>query len=65
MAARPRGRPSRRAGEPGRHRALRAVPGDAELEALGTNMAAEMEQYRGSALHRIRTTGRAALVRGL
>jgi len=28
-------------------------------------MAARMEQYRGSALHRMRTKGRAALVRAL
>ena len=38
---------------------------DAELEELGTQMAAKMEQYRGSALHRLRTKGRAALVRSL
>jgi Hemerythrin HHE cation binding domain len=38
---------------------------DAELEELGNQMEAKMEQYRGSALHRIRTKGRAALVRGL
>ena len=35
---------------------------DAELEELGNTMAARMEQYRGSALHRMRTKGRAALV---
>jgi hypothetical protein len=38
---------------------------DAELEELGNKMAARIEQYRGSALHRLRTKGRAALVRGL
>lgn len=38
---------------------------DAELEELGQKMAAEMERYRGSALHRLRTKGRAALVRAL
>ncbi|MCV7093276.1 hemerythrin domain-containing protein [Mycobacterium interjectum] len=38
---------------------------DAELEELGNEMAARMEHYRGSALHRMRTKGRAALVRGL
>jgi hypothetical protein len=32
---------------------------------LGNQMAAKMEQYRSSALHRMRTKGRAALVRGL
>lgn len=37
---------------------------DAELEDLGNEMAGKMEQYRGSALHRLRTKGRAALVRG-
>ncbi|HUH70949.1 MAG TPA: hemerythrin domain-containing protein [Mycobacterium sp.] len=35
---------------------------DADLEELGNKMAAKMEQYRGSALHRMRTKGRAALV---
>ncbi len=38
---------------------------DAELEALGTKMAAKIGEYRSSALHRMRTKGRAALVRGL
>ncbi len=38
---------------------------DAEIEALGETMATKMEQYRGSAVHRLRTKGRAALVRGL
>jgi hypothetical protein len=38
---------------------------DAELEELGNKMAAKMEQYRGSALHRLRTRGRASLVRAL
>jgi hypothetical protein len=38
---------------------------DAELEELGNQMAARMEQYRGSALYRLRTKGRAALVRSL
>ncbi|OBI81041.1 hemerythrin domain-containing protein [Mycobacterium sp. 1245805.9] len=38
---------------------------DAELEELGNKMAAKMEQYRGSALHRLRTKGRASLVRAL
>ncbi|ORW85935.1 hypothetical protein AWB92_26485 [Mycobacterium sp. IEC1808] len=38
---------------------------DAELEELGNQMAEKMEQYRGSALHRLRTKGRAALVRAL
>ncbi len=37
---------------------------DAELEELGDKMAAKIDQYRGSALHRLRTKGRAALVRG-
>ena len=36
---------------------------DAELEELGDNMAAKIEQYRGSAVHKLRTRGRAALVR--
>ncbi len=38
---------------------------DADLEELGDKMAAMMERYRGSALHRLRTKGRAALVRAL
>ncbi len=38
---------------------------DAELEELGNKMAAKMEEYRGSALHRMRTKGRATLVRAL
>ncbi|MEY8016979.1 hemerythrin domain-containing protein [Mycobacterium servetii] len=38
---------------------------DAQLEELGDKMAAMMERYRGSALHRLRTKGRAALVRAL
>lgn len=38
---------------------------DAELEELGNKMAAKMEQYRGSALYKMRTKGRAALVRSL
>ncbi|OIN82205.1 hemerythrin domain-containing protein [Mycobacterium malmoense] len=38
---------------------------DAEIEELGNKMAAKMEQYRGSALHKLRTKGRAALVRAL
>ncbi|CDO88133.1 hypothetical protein AWC29_01685 [Mycobacterium triplex] len=38
---------------------------DAELEELGNKMSARIEQYRGSALHRLRTKGRAALVRAL
>ena len=38
---------------------------DAELEELGNKMAAKIDQYRGSALHRLRTKGRAALVRAL
>jgi hypothetical protein len=38
---------------------------DAELEELGNKMAAKMEQYRGSALHKLRTKGRVALVRAL
>jgi len=38
---------------------------DAELEELGDKMAAKMEQYRASAVHRLRTKGRAALVRAL
>ncbi|KZS53632.1 hypothetical protein A4G26_18685 [Mycobacterium kansasii] len=38
---------------------------DAELEELGEKMAARMEQYRGSALYKLRTKGRAALVRSL
>lgn len=36
---------------------------DAELEELGNKMNAKIEQYRGSALHKMRTKGRAALVR--
>ncbi|OBA79467.1 hypothetical protein A9W99_20560 [Mycobacterium sp. 1164966.3] len=39
--------------------------GDEELEKLGDKMAATIEQYRGSALHKLRTKGRAALVRAL
>lgn len=38
---------------------------DAELEELGNKMAATIEQYRGSAVHRLRTKGRAALIRAL
>ncbi|WP_075509353.1 helix-turn-helix domain-containing protein [Mycobacterium ostraviense] len=38
---------------------------DAELEELGEKMAARMGQYRGSALYKLRTKGRAALVRSL
>ena len=38
---------------------------EAELEELGNKMAAKVEEYRGSALHRLRTKGRAALVRAL
>ncbi|MGZ4526063.1 MAG: hemerythrin domain-containing protein [Mycobacterium sp.] len=38
---------------------------DAQLEELGDQMAAKMEQCRGSALHKMRTKGRAALVRSL
>lgn len=38
---------------------------DAEIEELGNKMAAKIEQYRGSALHKLRTKGRAALVRAL
>ncbi|CPR12356.1 hemerythrin HHE cation binding domain-containing protein [Mycobacterium bohemicum DSM 44277] len=38
---------------------------DAELEELGNKMAAKMEQCRSSALHRLSTRGRAALVRAL
>jgi hypothetical protein len=38
---------------------------DAELEELGDKMAAKMEQYRGSVRHKLRTKGRAALVRAL
>ncbi|MEB3983162.1 hemerythrin domain-containing protein [Mycobacterium sp. 663a-19] len=38
---------------------------DAELEELGDKMAARIDQYRGSALHKLRTRGRAALVRAL
>lgn len=38
---------------------------DDELEELGNRMAAKMEQCRGSAVHRLRTKGRAALVRAL
>lgn len=37
----------------------------AELEALGEAMSARIEQYRGSAAHRLRTKGRAALLRSL
>ena len=38
---------------------------DGELEELGNKMAAKIDQYRGSALHKLRTKGRAALVRAL
>ncbi|ODR03575.1 hypothetical protein BHQ21_21075 [Mycobacterium sherrisii] len=38
---------------------------DAEVEELGEKMAARIEHYRGSAVHRLRTKGRAALVRAL
>jgi hypothetical protein len=38
---------------------------DAELEELGNKMAVRMEQLRGSTLHKLRTNGRAALVRAL
>ena len=38
---------------------------DAELEEVGNEMAARMDQLRGSTLHKLRTKGRAALVRGL
>ena len=38
---------------------------EAELEQLGNKMAAKIDQYRGSALHKLRTKGRAALVRAL
>jgi hypothetical protein len=38
---------------------------DAELEELGNKMAARMKQYRGSATYKMRTKGRAALVRSL
>ena len=38
---------------------------DVELEELGDKMAARMEQLRGSTLHKLRTKGRAALVRAL
>jgi hypothetical protein len=38
---------------------------DEELEELGNKMAAKIEQYRGSALYKLRTKGRAALVRSL
>ncbi|HEY1442274.1 MAG TPA: hemerythrin domain-containing protein [Mycobacterium sp.] len=38
---------------------------EAELEELGNKMAAKIDQYRGSALHKLRTKGRAALVRAL
>jgi hypothetical protein len=38
---------------------------EAELEELGDKMAAKIEQYRGSAVHKLRTRGRAALVRAL
>lgn len=38
---------------------------DAEVEELGNRMTAKIERYRGSAVHRLRTKGRAALVRAL
>ena len=38
---------------------------DAELEDLGNKMVAKIDQYRGSAVHKLRTRGRAALVRAL
>lgn len=37
----------------------------AELEALGEAMSTRIEQYRGSAAYRLRTKGRAALLRSL
>lgn len=37
----------------------------AELETLGHEMATRIERYRGSAIHRLRTKGRTALVRSL
>ena len=36
-----------------------------ELEALGQAMSTRIEHYRGSAMYRLRTKGRAALVRSL
>jgi hypothetical protein len=38
---------------------------ETELEELGDKMAAKIDQYRGSALHKLRTKGHAALVRAL
>jgi hypothetical protein len=38
---------------------------ETQLEELGNKMAAKIDQYRGSALHKLRTKGRAALVRAL
>lgn len=38
---------------------------EAELEELGNKMTAEIEQHRGSALYKLRTKGRAAVVRSL
>ncbi|GAB7144192.1 hemerythrin domain-containing protein [Mycobacterium riyadhense] len=38
---------------------------DAELEELGNKMAARMEQLRGSSLYKLRTKGKAALLRGI
>jgi hypothetical protein len=38
---------------------------DAQVEELGNKMNAKIEQYRGSAIHKLRTKGRGALVRGL
>lgn len=38
---------------------------DAQVEELGNKMSAKIEQYRGSSVHKLRTKGRAALVRGL
>lgn len=38
---------------------------DSELEELGDKMAARIEQLRGSTLHKLRTKGKSALLRGI
>lgn len=38
---------------------------EAELEELGEKMAARIEQLRGSTLHKLRTKGKSALLRGI
>lgn len=38
---------------------------DAELEELGNKMAARIAQLRGSSLHKLRTRGKAALLKAI